>query len=89
MQYVYVLRSTNDKNLYIGCTNDLKKRVILHNSKKIPAIRERAPFQLIYYEAYLNKYDAFFREKYLKTGWGRNYLKKTLRNCLTVKNFGG
>ena len=78
MQYVYILKSKHDKELYVGCTHDLKKRVILHNSKKVKSTAKRVPFSLIYYEAYLNNKDAFVREQFLKTGWGRRYIKKVL-----------
>ncbi len=87
MQYVYVLRSKTDNDLYIGCTKDLRKRIELHNSGKIMATRNRKPLYIIYYEAFLNKHDAFNREQWLKTGWGRNQLKKILNNYL--KNLGG
>ena len=80
MQFVYTMYSKTDNNLYIGCTHNLKKRFILHNSKKIASTAKRTPLILIYYEAYLNKKDAFLREGYLKTGWGHTYLKKTLSN---------
>lgn len=80
MHYVYILQSKKDKKLYIGCTNDLRKRIMLHNTGKVEATKLRRPFVLIYYEAYLNKFDAYAKEKWLKTGWGRNYIKRTLRN---------
>lgn len=80
MQYVYVLRSEKDKELYIGCTNDLKKRLVLHNTKKVAVTSRRTPFKLIYYEAFINKSDAFTREQFLKTGWGRNQLNRLLLN---------
>jgi len=80
MQYVYILQSRKDKDLYAGCTNDLKKRLVLHNAKKVASTAKRTPFSLIYYEAYLNSHDAFIREKYFKTQWGRNYVKKVLFN---------
>jgi putative endonuclease len=80
MQYVYVLRSEKDNDTYIGCTENLKERVKLHNAKKIASTKKRAPFVLIYYEAYLDKGDAFNRERYLKTGWGRSHIKKVLSN---------
>lgn len=80
MQYVYVLQSKKDNELYIGCTNDLKKRLILHNAKKVTSTAGRTPFILIYYEAFIDKSDAFTREQFLKTGWGRNQLKKLLGN---------
>jgi len=87
MNYVYVLESTRDKNLYVGCTKDLKKRLALHNSGGVESTKKRAPLRLVYYEAFLNQQDAFTREKWLKTGWGRNHLKKILENYF--KNLGG
>jgi putative endonuclease len=80
MQYVYVLQSKKDKDLYIGCTKNLKERLILHNAKKVASTKRRAPFFLIYYEAYIDAKDAYNRERYLKTQWGRTYLHKTLSN---------
>ena len=85
MYYIYVLQSKDDNQLYVGCTHDLKKRFKEHNDGKSLSTRKRIPFVLIYYEAYLNKYDAFAREQYLKTGWGRNYLKRTLKRFLSLK----
>jgi len=80
MQYLYILKSSIDGKLYIGCTNDLKKRLKLHNSKKVDSTKYRSPLKLIYYEAYLNKKDAFEREKFYKSGWGRKHVKKILAN---------
>jgi putative endonuclease len=80
MQYVYILKSDKDGELYIGCTNDLKKRVVLHNSQKVPSTKKRGKFKLIFYEAFLNSQDAYLRERFLKTGWGRNNIKKLLGN---------
>ena len=82
MQYVYVLQSKLDKDLYIGCTNDIKKRLVLHNAKKVNSTKKRTPLVLIYYEAFINPTDAFNREIFLKSGWGRNNLSKLLNNHL-------
>jgi len=82
MHYVYILQSLKDKDLYTGCTNNLKKRFNMHNSKKILSAKNRTPFTLIYYEAFVDRSDAFAREQFLKTGWGRNYLRKALSNYL-------
>lgn len=87
MRYIYVLQSKKDKDLYIGCTKDLKLRLVMHNSGKVFSTKERKPFILIYYEAFLNQKDAFEREQWLKTGWGHNQLYKILANYF--KNFGG
>ena len=82
MQYVYILQSTTDGYLYVGCTNDLQKRVRLHNLGKVESTRNRLPLTLVYYEAYRNKKDAFEREQFLKTGWGKRYIKKILYHYL-------
>jgi putative endonuclease len=87
MYYVYILQSTKDKQLYTGCTNDLKKRLVLHNAGKVPSTVSRRPLQIIFYEAFISKEDAFAREHWLKTGWGRNHVKKLLERYL--KSCGG
>ncbi|MBI4226150.1 GIY-YIG nuclease family protein [Candidatus Roizmanbacteria bacterium] len=80
MFYVYVLKSLRDQKLYNGYSDDLKRRFNDHNKGKVEATKHRKPFILIYYEAYLNQQDATTREKFFKTQWGRNYLKKVLKN---------
>ncbi|QQR50156.1 GIY-YIG nuclease family protein [Candidatus Nomurabacteria bacterium] len=87
MHYVYILQSKKDRDLYTGCTKDLKERMNLHNAGKVPSTKLRRPFMLIHYEAFINKTDTFAREQWLKTGWGRNHLRKVLFNYL--KNYGG
>ena len=84
MYYVYILQSKKDNDLYTGCTNDLKKRFLLHNSGKIFSTKDRKPFKIIYYEAFLNQRDAFAREQWIKTGWGRNHINKILSNYLKI-----
>lgn len=80
MFYVYVLQSLKDDKLYTGYSNNLKRRFEEHNSGKVSITKNRKPFKLIYYEAYQNQQDATEREKYFKSGWGRTYLKKVLKN---------
>src|SRR3989338_2453489 len=75
MYYTYVLRSKADNKLYVGFTNDLKKRVLEHNKGTVQATKTRRPMNLIYYEACLDKDKAISREKYFKTGFGRRFLK--------------
>jgi putative endonuclease len=84
MQYVYVLRSTKDGKWYTGCTQDLWKRFSEHNDGKVASTKNRGPFELIYYEASLNSADAFAREKYLKSGMGKRYLKNRLKRFLSL-----
>jgi len=78
-QYVYVLQ--NESGLtYTGCTNDLKKRFAEHQSGKSEYTKKRGPYDLVYYEACLNKDDAYRRERYLKTGMGKRYIKNRLKS---------
>ena len=79
MYYVYVLRSQKDGNLYTGFTSDLKKRFQKHNDGSVISTKNRKPFDLVYYEASLNKTDALHREIYLKTAWGKKYLKSRMK----------
>ena len=82
MVYTYVLRSTKDNKLYTGCTSDLRKRFKLHNEGKVNITKGRGPFEIIYYEACVNKVDAYAREIYLKSGMGKRYLKNRLKRFL-------
>lgn len=82
MWYVYVLESRRDSRLYTGCTGDLKKRIQEHNVGRVVATKNRRPLILVYYEAFLNRSDAFAREQWLKAGWGRTHLQKILANYL-------
>jgi len=82
MQYVYILLSHKDGKFYTGCTNDLQARLSLHQSGKVSSTKNRGPFEVIYYEACTNKLDAYSREKYLKTGMGKRYLKNRIKRAL-------
>ena len=83
--YVYVLQSKKDKQYYTGFTVDLRKRFKEHNEGKYTAwTKGRGPFDLIYYEACKNKTDAAERERYLKTGTGKRYLKNRLKRFLAL-----
>jgi len=80
MYYVYLLECDNDKSWYIGYTEDLKRRLMEHKSGfGCFTTSKKTNWRLIYYEAYLVKYDALGRERFLKGGSGRNYLKKQLK----------
>ena len=80
--YVYVLRSTKDNNLYTGYTCNLRKRVDEHNKGYNFSTKHRRPFELIYYEASISEIDAKAREKYLKSGMGKRYLKNRMKSYL-------
>jgi putative endonuclease len=80
--YVYVLRSKVDGGWYTGSTPDLKRRFKQHRDGKVTSTKGRRPFELIYYEACMEKDDAIRRERYLKTGMGKRYLRNRLRTHL-------
>lgn len=81
MYYVYVLEEAESKKLYIGYSSDLKNRIRAHSTHSVSSTKH-GNYKLIYYEAYLNKQDALGREKFLKGGSGRKYIKKQLFNYL-------
>lgn len=81
--YVYVLRSIADQQFYVGLTNDVPARLKTHNAGLVTSTKSRVPFELVYWEGCLNKSDAARREKYLKTAWGKRYIKTRLRQYLT------
>lgn len=84
MYYVYVIESQKSKNWYTGFTNDLRKRLNQHNKGESTWTKDRGPWKLIYYEASLSREDATSREKYLKSGPGKRYLKNRLRRFLSL-----
>jgi len=76
MFFIYVLKSSKDNNLYIGFTNNLDRRIKQHNFGKVKSTKHRAPFILFYKEEFQTKEEAVKREKHLKSGSGREFLKK-------------
>jgi len=83
MFYVYVLENTTDKSWYIGYSSDLKKRVASHQKGQgARTTKRKEGWLLMYYEAYRNMADAKGREKFLKSGSGRKFLKKQLNHYL-------
>ena len=77
---MYVLQSELDSGLYIGMTADLRRRFEEHQEGESQCTKGRRPWKLIYYEAYLDRVDAEGREVFLKSGGGRRFLDKQLRN---------
>lgn len=84
MFYTYILRSKKDGRWYTGSTNNLRKRFSQHNNGTANFTKGRGPFEIIYYEACVTKEDAQAREKYLKTGMGKRYIKNRLKRFLSL-----
>ena len=81
--YTYVLTSQKDEKFYTGFTNDMRKRLRQHNDGLVLSTKYRVPLRLIYFEAGLDKDDAYRRERYFKTGMGKRFLKNRLKGGLT------
>jgi putative endonuclease len=84
MYCVYVIQSQKDKHFYTGLTSGLQNRFREHNAGRVSSTKGRSPFELIYYEACLNEQDALSREKYLKSGMGKRYLRNRLKRFLSL-----
>lgn len=84
MYYTYVIQSQKSGYLYTGSTIDLRKRFSQHNKGISTWTKTRGPWKLIYYEACLTEEDAKAREKYLKSGMGKRYLKNRLKRFLSL-----
>jgi len=78
MFYIYILQSLKDNKLYTGYSSSLKKRLSEHETGIVVSTKNRRPLVLIYYEAYRVEKDAKIREKFLKTGQGREFIKKNI-----------
>ena len=85
MFFVYLLQSRVTKKWYIGFTENVSQRLEQHNAGKNISTTVGRPWDVIYYETYLNKLDALGREKFLKSGSGHRFLKKQLTHFLNFQ----
>ncbi|MEK7617878.1 MAG: GIY-YIG nuclease family protein [Patescibacteria group bacterium] len=78
MWYVYILQSLKNSFYYVGFTNDPERRIFEHNSslKKNSFTYKNRPYKMVHLEKYHSKIQAMLREKFLKTGKGREEIKK-------------
>jgi len=82
--YVYILISQKDHKLYIGYTNNLRRRLSEHARGEVSSTKNRRPFRLIHYEYFIDEVDAKSREVFLKSGAGHKQLKDKLRKTLLL-----
>ena len=75
MFYVYAIKSLTRNYVYVGLTNNIERRISEHNSGRNKTKRAYKPFKLIYSKEFENRIDAREREKYLKTDYGKEFLK--------------
>ena len=81
--YVYILQSEKDGEFYTGYTKDLKLRFEQHQKGLVESTKNRQPLKLIYSEACLNQQDATHREKYLRSYYGKMFIRNRLKSYLT------
>ena len=75
MYFVYVLKSFKDNKRYIGMSSNLQRRLYEHNNGLVKSTKNRKPLELIYFEEFSSKTEALKREKFFKSGSGRQFLK--------------
>ena len=75
MYYLYILRSNTDLQFYTGITDNIDKRIKEHNGhrKSTKSTVNRTEFELIYAEECINRIEARKRERFWKSGQGREY----------------
>ena len=82
LYYIYIIFSKKLNKKYIGIKKNLRKRIWEHNNSKTPFTLKTKDWEIIYYEAFLSKQDAYTEEKFLKSGKGRDRLKYLLQNTI-------
>ena len=80
--FTYVLLSEKDKMFYTGYTKQLGFRMVQHGHGEVPSTADRRPLHLIYSEMCFNQKDALARERYLKSGMGKRYIRNRLKTHL-------
>ena len=88
MYTVYAISSISHKYIYVGLTSDLNARVRRHNNGQERTTKPYAPFQLIYQEKCDNRERARIREKYWKSGSGKEKLRKIRDQFSSDSNIG-
>ena len=79
MPYVYILRSVNTDRYYIGCTNDMERRLGEHNSGKSASTKAFRPWEMAHSEYFESLLQARRRERDLKAKKSRRALTKVIR----------
>lgn len=75
MYFVYAIKSQKDGRIYIGLSSNIKRRILEHNSGYTFSTKGFRPWKLIYKEEVKDRKEARIREKYFKSGFGKELLK--------------
>jgi len=79
MYVVYAIKSLNRNYLYVGLTDNLERRLNQHNNGYNRTTKAYKPFELIYSEELETRPEARVREKFLKSGCGKEFLKSLIK----------
>ncbi len=74
--YVYAIKSLSRNYIYVGLTNNLERRIYDHNKGYNRTTKPYSPFKTIYTEEFNSRIEARIREKYLKSGIGKEFLRR-------------
>jgi len=74
--FVYAIKSIKYNRVYVGISNNPKRRLYEHNLGNVFSTKGYKPWKIIYIEKQINRKQARVREKYLKSGCGKEFLKK-------------
>jgi putative endonuclease len=74
--FVYVLKSERNGDLYIGSTENVEKRLALHNGRRVRSTKGHAPWQLLEYHQFPSRSQAVRHERFLKTGQQKEILRR-------------
>ncbi|PJE59765.1 MAG: endonuclease [Candidatus Portnoybacteria bacterium CG10_big_fil_rev_8_21_14_0_10_44_7] len=78
MIILYIIKSLNKNYHYVGITNNLKRRVKQHNAGLNTSTKSYRPFKIVHTEIFSNYKEARIREKFLKSGPGRKFIRETI-----------
>ena len=81
--WVYILQSESTGKLYIGHSSDVQRRLAEHNDMRLGrrryTRRQPGPWRLCYSEEFASRSEAMHRERFLKSGQGRDWVKANVR----------
>ena len=77
MYYVYAISSATKKYIYVGISNNVPRRLSEHNNGYNKTTKPYKPFKLLFIENFDTRLLARKREKYLKNGCGKEWIKQT------------
>ena len=86
---VYILQSEKDDSYYIGCTNDLGRRITEHNSGLSKYTSKKMPWAIKYVESVENLKEARKREAFLKRQRNRKFYEKLINAQLVTPSTRG